>query len=94
MGRLIANRSAIRGGFGVGAKLGGLWRWLTGCFPLWQFTVIFAVVSLVLVAQPSEDLHRLIHAGRVHHYRLEPPLERSVLLNVLAELVQRRRAMH
>ena len=48
-----------------------------------------AVVRLVLVAQPEEDLDRLLLAGRVDQDRLEAPLERPVLLDVLAVLVER-----
>ena len=51
-----------------------------------------AVVSLVAVAQPLEDVDR-VRDGRLRHVdRLEPPLERRVLLEVLAVLVARRGA--
>src|SRR5438552_10226852 len=50
------------------------------------------MVRFVLVAQPADDLDRLIHGGRVHHDRLEAPLQGPVLLDVLAELVQGGRA--
>ena len=48
-----------------------------------------AVVGLVAVAQAAEDLEGLVLAGRLDDDRLEPPLERTVLLDVLAVLVER-----
>jgi hypothetical protein len=51
-----------------------------------------AVVRLVLVAQTLEDLDRLLLARRLDHHGLEATLERAVLLDVLAVLVERRRA--
>ena len=50
---------------------------------------LHAVVRLVLVAQPHQDLDGVLDAGLVHHDGLEPPLERAVLLDVLAVLVER-----
>ena len=50
------------------------------------------VMVLVLLAQPLQDLDRLLHRGRLDHHGLEPPLERAVLLDVLAVLVERGRA--
>ena len=54
--------------------------------------VLHAVVRLVTVAEPFEDQDRLLLAGRLDHHRLEPPLEGSVLLDVLAVFVERRGA--
>ena len=51
-----------------------------------------AVVILVALAQPLEDLDRLVERRRLHDHRLEAPLQRAVLLDVLPVLVQRRRA--
>jgi len=48
-----------------------------------------AVVALVAVAEALEDLHRLVLRGRLHHDDLEPPVERRILLDVLAVLVER-----
>ncbi len=50
------------------------------------------VVRLVAVAQALEDLDRLLDRRLPDHDRLEAALERRVLLDVLAELVERRRA--
>ncbi len=50
------------------------------------------VVRLVPVAQPLEDLHGLLAAGLAHGDGLEPAFQRRILLDVLAVLVQRRRA--
>ena len=47
---------------------------------------------LVLLAQTLEDLDRFVHRRRIDDHRLEAALERAVLLDVLAVLVQRRRA--
>jgi hypothetical protein len=49
-------------------------------------------MRLVAVAQPLEDLDRLFDRRLADHHRLEAPLERRVFLDVLAELVERRRA--
>ena len=51
-----------------------------------------AVVRLVAVAQALEDLDRLVDRGLADHDRLEAALERRVLLDVLAVLVERGRA--
>ncbi len=48
-----------------------------------------AMVGLVAVAQAAEDLQRLGLAGRLDDDRLEPALQRAVLLDVLAVLVER-----
>ncbi len=51
-----------------------------------------AVVLLVPVAEPLQDLDRVRNRGLLHLDRLEPALERSVLLEVLAVLVEGGRA--
>src|SRR6267143_1351443 len=51
-----------------------------------------AVVILVALAQPLQDFDRLIHRGRIDDHRLEAPLQRAVLLDVLAVLVEGRGA--
>ena len=51
-----------------------------------------AVVDLVLLLQAAQDRDRLLHARLAHEDGLEPALERGVLLDVLAVLVERRRA--
>ena len=51
-----------------------------------------AVVHLVALAQAAQDGDGLLHGGLVHVHRLEAPLQRGVLLDVLAVLVERRRA--
>ena len=50
------------------------------------------VVLLVALADALEDLDRLLERRLLDHDRLEAPLERRVLLDVLAVLVERRRA--
>ena len=50
------------------------------------------VVILVLVADPLENLDRLIGRGLVHSDRLESASQGRVLLDVLAVLVERRRS--
>ena len=50
------------------------------------------VVVLVLGADPREDRDRLLDRRLADHDRLEPALEGGVALDVLAELVERRRA--
>ena len=47
-----------------------------------------AVVRLVLVAQALHDAHGLLLVGLVDGERLETALQRGVLLQVLAELLQ------
>ena len=42
--------------------------------------------------RPFQDLDRFVHAGRLDHDLLEAAFERGVLLDVLAEFVQRGRA--
>ena len=51
-----------------------------------------AVVDLVLLLEAAEDRDRVLDRGLLDHHRLEPALERLVLLDVLAVLVERRRA--
>ena len=51
-----------------------------------------AVVDLVPLAQAAQDRDRLLDGRLVDQHRLEAPLERGVLLDVLAVLVERRRA--
>ena len=51
-----------------------------------------AVVRLVAVAETAEDLHRLVDRRLLDAHLLEAPLERRVALEVLAVLVERRRA--
>ena len=53
-----------------------------------------AVVHFVALAQSAQDRDRVLDAGLVDEDRLEAPLERGVLLDVLAVLVERRRADH
>ena len=50
------------------------------------------VVLLVALADPEQDLDRLLERRLLDHDRLEPPLEGGVALDVLAVLVERRRA--
>ena len=50
------------------------------------------MVGLVALLQPAEDRDRVGSAGLADEHRLEAPLERRVLLDVLAVLVERRRA--
>ena len=50
------------------------------------------MVLLVALADAHEDLDRLLERRLLDHDRLEAPLERSVALDVLAVLVERRRA--
>ncbi len=51
-----------------------------------------AVVHLVALPQAAQDGDGLLHAGLVHEHRLEAPLQRRVLLDVLAVLVEGRGA--
>src|SRR6266849_4259718 len=50
------------------------------------------VVLFVALAEALQDLDRLAHRRRVDDHRLEAPLERPVLLDVLAVFVERGRA--
>ena len=50
------------------------------------------VVLLIAVAQPLEDLEGLLDGGLAHDHFLEAPLQRRVLLDVLAILIERGRA--
>ncbi len=47
------------------------------------------VVLLVTLPQPLQDLDRLVHGRWIDDHGLEPPLERAVLLYILAVLVER-----
>ena len=51
-----------------------------------------AVMRLVAVAQPAQDLNRVVDRRLLDPDLLEAPLERCVTLEVLAVLVERRRA--
>ena len=51
-----------------------------------------AVVDLVALLEPAQDRDRVLDARLVHEDGLEAPLERGVLLDVLAVLVERGRA--
>src|SRR5439155_6184030 len=51
-----------------------------------------AVMSVVALLQPTQDRDRVRDGRLADEDRLEPALERSVLLDVLAVLVERRRA--
>ena len=51
-----------------------------------------AVMDLVALAQAAQDADRVLDGRLADHDRLEAPLERGVLLDVLAVLVERRRA--
>ena len=53
-----------------------------------------AVVHLVALLQPAQDRDRVLDRRLAHVHLLEAPLERGVLLDVLAELVERGRADH
>ena len=48
--------------------------------------------SSYFLRRPLQDLHRLVDRRRIDDHRLEATLERAVLLDVLAVLVERRRA--
>ena len=48
-----------------------------------------AVVHLVALLEPAQDRDRVLHARLLHEHRLEAALERGVLLDVLAVLVER-----
>ena len=53
---------------------------------------LHAVVDLVALAQAAQDADRVLDGRLADEHRLEPPLERGVLLDVLPVLVERRRA--
>ncbi len=53
-----------------------------------------AVMDLVLLLEAPENRDRVGHARLAHEYRLEAALERGVLLDVLAVLVEGRRPDH
>ena len=50
------------------------------------------VMRLIAVLQPAQDLHSLVLGGRIHQDGLETTFQGPVLLDVLAILVERRRA--
>ena len=52
------------------------------------------VVDLVALLEPAQDRDRVVDRRLSHVHLLEAPLERGVLLDVLAVLVERRRADH
>ncbi len=52
------------------------------------------VEHLQPLPQPPQDRHRVLHRRLVDQHRLEPPLQRRVLLDMPAVLVDRRRADH
>ncbi len=60
MSRLLAGKSAIRGGLAIARKLRSPWRWLTGYPQFLQFTVLFAVASLMLVGMTGFGLSRYL----------------------------------
>ena len=49
-------------------------------------------MDLVAFLQSAQDGDRVLDVGLVDEHLLEPPLQRGVLLDVLAVLVERRRA--
>ncbi len=51
-------------------------------------------MRLVLLLEAAQDRNRILDARLIDEDRLEAPLERRVLLDVLAILVERRRADH
>ena len=53
-----------------------------------------AVVHLVALLEPAQDGDGVFHRRLADEHLLEPPLQRGVLLDVLAELVERGRADH
>ena len=53
---------------------------------------LHAVEHLVALLEPAQDGDGVLHAGLGHHHRLEAALERGVLFDVLAVLVERGRA--
>ena len=53
---------------------------------------LHAVVGLIPRLEPAQDRHRLFNIGLIHENRLKSPLKRRVLLDMLAILVERRRA--
>ena len=46
---------------------------------------------LIVAAQPLEDFHRILDTWLLNEYCLEATLERAILLDMLAILLQRRR---
>ena len=52
------------------------------------------VVHFIALLQPAQDRDRVLDGRLAHEHRLEAALQRRILLDVLAVLVQRRRAHH
>ncbi len=50
------------------------------------------VVRLIALLQPAQNRHRILDIRLAHIHNLKPPFERRILLDVLAILIQRRRA--
>jgi hypothetical protein len=50
------------------------------------------VVQLVLFLEAAQDRDRVLDRRLAHEHRLEPPLERRVLLDVLLVFIERGRA--
>jgi hypothetical protein len=50
------------------------------------------MVDLIALFQPAQDRDRVLDRRLVDEHLLETPLERGVLLDVLAVLIERRRA--
>ena len=53
--------------------------------------IVYAVMLFIFMFDVLQNLDRFINRRRVNHDLLEPPVECTVLLNVLAVFVQRRR---
>ena len=51
-------------------------------------------MHLVALLETAQDCDGVVDRRRRNHHLLEPPLECRVFLDVLAELVERRRANH
>ena len=51
-----------------------------------------AVMHFVALLQSAQNRDRIFHARLIHHHRLKTPLQRRVLLDVFAILIERRRA--
>ena len=48
-----------------------------------------AVVHLIALLQAAQNGNGILHVRLVHHYRLEPALQRRVFFDVLAVFIQR-----
>ena len=51
-----------------------------------------SVVHLIALLEPAQNCDRLLDRRFLHRHGLEPPLQRRIFLDVLAILIQRRRA--